>query len=364
MISETNHNQLRSLALVLLMVLSAGCGSKTEESAPILRPVMYEQVQYGGASAVREFNGTAQTDLVINLSFRSSGIITLFDMDLGQRVRKGQLLARLDNVAARLAYEQALASLRSAESQMKTSELNYDRVRSLYEKGSASLSNFENAKNAYQNALSGFESAERSVQIQQEQINYGILRAPDNGVIANVSAEVDENVSPGQVVAVLNAGEKMIIDLGVPEGVINDLELDMSVTINFPALSSQPYEGFISEISPAVDPSTSTYPVKVSIKEAGDEIKAGMAATVSIDLNTISDKYLIVPAKSVGEDSQGRYVFLINEGGQETTVSKQYIQLGSLTTAGFEVLEGLPEGSKIATAGLQSLLDGQQVRLK
>ncbi|MEM9326683.1 MAG: efflux RND transporter periplasmic adaptor subunit [Bacteroidota bacterium] len=351
-------------SMLTLLLLLGACGSEQQASAPLLRPVVYEEVQYGGATALREFNGTAQTDLVINLSFRSSGIITLFDMALGQRVRKGQLLARLDNVAARLAYEQALASLRSAESQMKTSELNYDRVRSLYEKGSASLSNFENAKNAFQNALSGFESAQRSVQIQQEQINYGLIRASANGVIASVSAEVDENVSPGQVVAVLNAGDEMVIDLGVPEGVINDLRLNMPVRILFPALADQDYKGTISEISPAVNPATSTYPVKISIDEESSDIKAGMAATVAIDLNTVSDQYLIVPAKSVGEDSQGRFVFIVSESTEEAVVKKQYIQLGDLTTAGFEVVNGLQEGSKIATAGLQSLLDGQKVRVK
>ena len=135
--------------LLLTLCLLAACGGKEEPKQKVLRPVVFQVVSKQGAANQRTFNGTAQTDKVINLSFRNNGIITAFNMDLGQRVRKGQLLARLDNVQARLAYEQAVAQLNSSESQMKTAKLSYDRTRSLYEKGSASLSDFENAKRSW-----------------------------------------------------------------------------------------------------------------------------------------------------------------------------------------------------------------------
>ena len=183
--------------ITLALVLFTACGGEEATEQKVLRPVVYQTVSLQGELNQRTFNGTAETDKVINLSFRNSGIITRFDMALGQRVRKGQLLGQLDNVQARLAYEQAVAQLNSQESQVKTAKLSYDRTRSLYEKGSASLSDFENAKNAYQNAESGFESAQRSVDIQKEQINYGYIYAPENGIIASVNAEIDENVSPG-----------------------------------------------------------------------------------------------------------------------------------------------------------------------
>lgn len=360
------YNLIKSSGLLTLTVLVLfSCGGEDMQEQKVLRPVVYQVAGLQQVTNQRTFNGTAETDKIVNLSFRNSGIITQFNMNLGQRVRKGQLLARLDNVQARLGYEQSVASLNSSESQMKTAKLNYDRIRSLYEKGSASLSDFENAKNSYQNAQSSFESSKRSVEIQKEQINYGFIYAPEDGTIASVSAEIDENVSPSQVVAVLNAGGDMTIRLGIPESVINDVRECSNVSVAFPALGGVVFEGQVTEISPAVDRNTATYPVKVVLLAPTSEVRSGMAANVSFSFSNGASNLLTIPAKSVGEDSQGRFVFLINEQGNNVaTVKKQHITIGNLTSKGFEVTGGLSAGQKIATAGLQTLLDGQQVSLQ
>ena len=350
-------------ALACIILITA-CGGEEVQEAKTLRPVVFQEVGYETALQTRTFSGTAETDKVINLSFRNNGIITLFNIRLGQVVRKGQLLAQLDNVQARLGLEQAQASLTSAESQMNTAKLGYDRIRSLYEKGSASLSDFENAKNSWQTAQSSYASAQRSVDIQEEQINYGYIYAPENGVIAAVNAEIDENVSPGQVVAVLNAGNEMTIAMGIPESVINQVKECSNVTVTFPALTGQRFDGQVTEVSPAVDRSTATYPIKVTLLAPTEDVKSGMAANVTFSFGQLDSEALIIPAKAVGEDSKGRFVFLVNGSGESATIKKQHIQIGDLTPLGFEVTGGLSEGQKIATAGLQTLLDGQEVSLK
>ena len=98
------------------------------------------------------------------------------------------------------------------------------------------------------------------------------------------------------------------------------------------------------------------------------EIKPGMASSVTFDFteaNEIRDKSFIIPVKAVGEDGKGRFVFVITSKDEKTgKVIKRHIELGELTTDGFKVKRGLANGDKIATAGLQTLLDGQKVRLK
>ena len=355
----------KTWALACIIVFLSACGGEEAQEAKVLRPVVYQEVGYAAALETRTFSGTAETDKVINLSFRNSGIITTFNIRLGQVVRKGQLLGRLDNVQARLGLEQAQASLTSAESQMNTAKLGYDRVRSLYEKGSASLSDFENAKNSWKTAQSSYASAQRSVDIQKEQINYGYIYAPENGVIASVSAEIDENVNPGQVVAVLNAGNEMTISMGIPESVINQVRECSNVSVTFPALADQRFEGQVTEVSPAVDRNTATYPVTVTLLAPTEAVRSGMAANVTYSFGQVDGNALIIPAKAVGEDSKGRFVFLVNgKAGGAGTIKKQHIGIGELTPAGFQVTSGLSEGQKIATAGLQTLLDGQEVSLK
>lgn len=355
-----------SLLAGLVLVTLWSCSSDEEAEIEVIRPVVYHTVGFSGGEVIRTFSGTAQTDKIINLSFRSSGIVTELNMKLGDQVRKGDLLSQLDNVQARLAYEQAISQLNSAASQMNTAELNLERIRSLYEKGSASLSDFENAKNSFRTAQASHQSAQRSVDIQQEQINYGFLYAPEDGAIAAVNVELEENINPGQVIGVLNAGLDMNIALGIPESVINRLQQNMEVEVTFSALPKAAFLGSVVEISPALDANTSTYPIEVSIINPSSDIKSGMAASVTFNFaeSVGNRESIIVPSNAVGEDQIGRFVFLIDDSAADNiTVNKNYVEIGELTSEGFEITTGLMVGQKIASAGLQTLLDGQKVTL-
>ena len=351
---------------LLLVALFMSCKEEKKDEKPPVRPVSYQEVGFLGGESTRTFSGTANTDKVIKLSFRNNGIITEFNLNIGQTVEKGQLLAKLDNVQSRLNYENSRSSLNSAKSQRNTAKLNLDRVRSLYEKGSTSLSDYEAAKNQHRTAVDTYESAKRSVAIQQEQIRYGYIYAPENGVIAAVNAEIEENVTTGQNIAVLNAGIDMQIELGIPENIINQVEKGMTVAINMSSLEDKIFSGQITEVSPSINPNTSTYPVRVKITNPSKEIKSGMAANVTFEFGEKEStiKTLVIPAKSVGEDVKGNFVFLIEESESKSIVKKQPITVGKLTSGGFAVTKGLSAGQKIAVAGLQTLLDGQEVKLQ
>ncbi len=356
----------RIFVITLFISVLYSCGGEQKKEEKLVRPVKYEEVGYLGGKKNRTFSGTAKTDKIINLSFRSNGIITEFDIKLGQIVKKGQLLAKLDNVQSRLNYESAVSSKNSAESQMNTAKLSLNRIRALFEKGTASLSDFEAAKNSYKTAQESYESAKRSVSIQQEQILYGYLYAPEDGVIAAINTEIDENVNSGQNIATLNAGRDMEITLGIPESVINRVKAGMEVTVNLTSLKNKKFKAKVTEVSPGVDSNTATYPVRVTVINPTADIKSGMAANVTFDFSDqkMNNKILVVPANAVGEDSNGRFVFLIESDNNSTRVKKQQITIGNLTGEGFEITSGLSVGQKIATAGLQTLLDGQEVKLQ
>ncbi len=267
----------------------------------------------------------------------------------------------------RLAYEQAVLSLNSAASQVNTARLALDRTRALYESGTASLSDYENARNAFRTAEASHESAIRSVQIQEEQVGYGSIYAPVSGTIAAVNVEIDENVQAGQTVAVLNAGSGLEIALGLPEAVIAQAAPGMVANITFTAVPNTRFSGTVTEVSPSVDPATATYPVRVVLDNPSTAIRSGMAASVSLafPIDETLAGAMVVPAKAVGEDDAGRFVFVVeSEGGDEATVRKRPVEVGRLTAEGFEIVEGLTAGQRVATAGLQTLLDGQRVRLR
>jgi RND family efflux transporter MFP subunit len=226
-------------------------------------------------------------------------------------------------------------------------------------------------KNAYENALNQFESAKRNKGIQQTQISYGYIYAPRDGVIASKNIELNENVSPGQVIGVLNAGKQINILVGLPETVINKVQTGMQTDLSFSAIENQQLKGTIIEISPVVNSNSATYPIKVALDKVTPAVKPGMTANVKFDFGDkekTTENSIIIPAKSVGEDGVGNFVFIIEPDSTNKSgiVKKQHItiNLNKLTNNGFKVESGLENGQFIATAGLQTLLDGQKVKLQ
>ena len=226
--------------ILSIVMLGSACSDKKEPvQKEKLRPVKYAEISYSGIGQVRSFNGTARSDKEINLSFRTSGILTTLNISAGQKVTKGDLLAQIDNSEARLSLEQSISSLNSAKANLNTSTSTLERTKTLFEKGSASLSDYENAKSSFASAKADFESKKRSVEIQKKQVGYGIIYAPANGIIASKNVENNENVSSGSVIAILNAGSFMEISLGMPENVINRVHKGMKVMAKFPALQGK-----------------------------------------------------------------------------------------------------------------------------
>jgi len=352
----------------IMLFLLVSCGEEEVAEEKMVRPVKYHKVEFSGGDKVRVFSGTSKTDQVIKLSFRSSGVLSELNVKLGQKVSKGDLLAKLDNVQARLNYENSISSKNSSESKMNTTKLNLNRIKALYEKGGSSLSDLEAAKDAARNAQQNYNSALRNVDIQQEQINYGYLYASADGEISAVNVELNENVSSGQIIGTLNSGSHMNISLGLPESVINNVQLNMPVQVTFSSLNNKTFNGTVSEVSPSLDINTATYPITIDVDDSSSEIKSGMAANVTFNFketnSQANNKLLVVPSVAVGEDSNGRFVFLLTQNGETAIVSKQPIVIGKLTSEGFEVVSGLENGQLIATAGLQTLLNGQEVLIK
>ncbi len=355
------------LSAFIFLTLNA-CKKEVEKKEEVLRPVRYETVGALGVQKTRTFSGIAKAGDKIELSFRSSGIISKVNVSKGQKVKKGDLIAKLDNVEANLAYEQTISALNSAKSAMNTAKSELDRMKSLYEKGSKSLSEYEKTKNSYQNALSQYESAKRNKGIQATQLSYGVITAPKDGLIADTEGGVGERVSAGHQFAILNAGDQMKIEVGLPENVVNTVKTGMKTVIAFSSLDQKTFDGTVLEVAPTVDDDAATYTTSIGIDTPTADIKPGMAAKVTFNFEnaeTASDNSIIIPVKSVGEDGDGNFVYVIeSEDGVTGVIKKQTIEIGELTTAGFKVKKGLSEGQKIATAGLQTLLEGQKVKLQ
>jgi RND family efflux transporter MFP subunit len=339
---------------ILLSLIFIACGEE-EVTEEIIRPIRYMEVITGEGGSLRVFTGTAKTGIESKLSFKVGGTIKSLNVKVGNFVNKGDVISQLDDNDCKIRVQEAEAGLKEAESQELNSKNIYNRAKSLYETNSIAKSELDAARAQFESTKASVERMRSSLEYARLQLSYTRLLAPVSGSIA---------VQPGETIAILIVGSDMEIALGIPENVINRIKTGMIVSITFPSLNKD-FSGMVSEVSPSIDLNSSTYPVSIKILNPTKNVKSGMAANVSFRFEGGASKgAIVVPIAAVGEDGDGRFVFLVEpDSGNIATVKKQHIQIGQLTSEGFEVISGLSLNQKVATAGLQSLVDGQKVRI-
>lgn len=362
-----------------IILLFAACGEeKNEVVTETIRPVKYGKILMGGDALSETFSGSAQSSKESKVSFKVSGTLRRLNVKVGDIVRKGQLIAKIDPTDYSVQYQQSLANMKSTETQIKSaqtqlinSKATYDRIEKLYENNSVSISEFEQAKSGYEVAQATYDAAlaqanasEKQVESAQNQVNYSTLVAPFSGVITMVNVEENELVPSGNPVATISAMNNPEISVGIPEVFISQVKKNQVVDISFSSILNKTFTGHVYEVAFS-SLGGSTYPVTVRIDKPTEAIRPGMAADVHFNFSKSKGgtQKMVAPVAAVGEDSNGHFVFGLQKDGEHFLVKKRKIEIGDLTAAGFVVKAGLANGDMVATAGLNTLLDGMKVRL-
>ncbi len=350
--------------IVLASATLIGCSGSPPEQEPI-RPVRVEQVYRTGGSRVRTFSGTARAGVQSRLSFKVAGTVRRIPVKVGDTVRSGQLLAELDPRDYELRVEDADAALAQARARARNAGSNLDRVRSLYENNNASRTDYDAARAEFEYSTAQVSSVEKRLELARSQLSYTRLLSPLAGAISAVEAEANENVAIGQTAVVLTSGNRPEVQVAIPEVFIARVREGGSVEVTFDALPGEVLEAVITEVGVTSGGLATTFPVIVRLSDASPDILPGMAAEVAIRFETADGRdRMIVPPFAVGEDLQGRFVFIAEPGaGELATVSRRNVKVGDLTGDGLEILEGLEEGRLLITAGISRVEDGMQVRL-
>lgn len=362
-------NKIRYLLLLYVMsLLFQYCGDSHEEtSEKILKPVKYAVVESSEVLQKRAYYGATQSASETKLSFRSNGLIDLLNVKVGQRVRKGQLLAKLDQRDVNLAYDQARADVQNAQAQYEASASNLERVKKLYQTNNASLSDYEKAKSNYANAQSLYEIALKRLDLQKSQINYTKIIAPMDGIISGVFSGINEVVQAGSPILVINreGNEDIEALVRVPERYIDEIKEGEKVDVKVTSIADN-FSGTVTEVGYSSVGSGGTYSVVISLdslkKNSG--IRPGMPVEVIFSFGSNKSPILVAPVKAVARGINGDYVFKlqVNETGNYV-VLKTSIELGALINEGFEIQSGLSENDIVAIAGLNSLYDNMEVKL-
>ena len=363
----TQYNY-RSVVLALSFItLASGCADEQEEvklEAP-LRQVRSIEISAAAEDYTRSFSGTLHASQETSLSFKVSGTINDIAVKVGDRVKKGDVIARLDPSTYELQAQRSSALLTEAEATLRNAKAEYARAQQLYEDGNVSRSQLDDARASSESAGAAVQSVRKALEIDRLELSYTKLTAEDDCSIASVDADEGENIAQGTQIFFAACGDDLEVQLDIPESVIASISENAEVEVAFSAIKDQVYKGVVSEVGVSSVDSGTTFPVTVVITDENtSRLKAGLSADVAFSITNGGAKSaaIVVPPFTLGEDQTGRYAFVLQSTEDGTAlVRRQPVVVGNVLAEGIEVLEGLEPGTRVVTAGVSVLRDGMKV---
>lgn len=355
------------LLVVGFIALLNGCAQEQEEvvlDTP-LRQVRSMEVSATVGDYTRSFSGTLHASQETSLSFKVSGAISDIRVKVGDRIKQGNVIARLDPSTYELQAQRSSALLTEAEAALRNAKAEYARTQQLYEDGNVSRSQLDDARASSETAAAAVQSARKALEIDRLELSYTKLTAEDDCSIASVDVDEGENIAQGAQVVFAACGDDLEVRLDIPESVIANINQDAQVDVTFSAIKDQVFKGVVSEIGISPIDGSTTFPVTIFITDDNSSnLKAGLSADVvfSIANGGTDSVAIVVPPFTLGEDQVGRYAFVLQSAENGTAlVRRQPVVVGNVLAEGIEVLDGLEPGMRVVTAGVSVLRDGMKV---
>lgn len=311
-------------------------------------------------SAANTYAGEVRARYESALAFRVGGKIVSRSANVGETVKAGQVLARLDPTDLKLGDAAAVAQVAAAQAQFTVAKSDLERVRGLHDKKYASQGELDRYVTQYEAAKAQLEAVKAQRDQVANQTSYSTLKADADGVVMTVLAEAGQVVAPGQPVMQLARGGAIEIAAAIPEDRVNTVREGMAVQVSLWAGEGKRYPGVVRELSSAADPLTRTYALRVSVPQPPAAMKLRMTAAVTIPLEGLPD-LIHVPASAMVTQNGKAGVWAVQPEG--SVVKFQPVEFAGVQGNEVLVASGLKAGDVIATAGAGFLREGQKVRL-
>ncbi|MDS4043108.1 MAG: efflux RND transporter periplasmic adaptor subunit [Candidatus Competibacter sp.] len=350
---------MAGLSAFALLALLAACKPVEEPEPEPIRPVRVTTVERQEGGETVSLTGQVEAQEEVNLSFRVGGRMIERSVNVGDRVRAGQVVARLESETPRNALRSARAELTAARARLVEAQNNFERHRSLLDRGFITRAMFDQAEQAYRTARAQVDSVQAQANIAETQLGYADLIAASSGTVTARRAEPGEVVAPGQpIIQLAREGGRDAV-FNVPARIIETAPADAEVVVT---LSSDPKvrtTGRVREVSPQADPVTRTFKVRIGLNDPPAAMRLGSTVTGSVQLG--AGPGIEIPASALTAANQHPAVWVLDPASN--TVSLRNIEVLRYGLARVAVAEGLQPGDIVVTAGVQTLRPGQQVRL-
>jgi RND family efflux transporter MFP subunit len=365
--SPLHHAFILLVATLHSVLLLMGCGQE-EPQEPFIQPVMAIQVANPSDMAKRAFPGRAKASREVNLSFRVSGPLIAFPVDVGDQVKKGDVVCRMDPRDFETVLGTVAGQLGQAKAILTRAQADLIRVTNISKQdpGAISQVSIDETRQRRDSARAKVKSLQSTVATAKDQLRYTRLRAPFDGVVVETYVENFETVVAKQPIVRILDPSSIEFVVSVPETMIGLTRYVEKILVVFDALPDVNVPAKIKEIGKEASQATRTYPVTlVMAQPPGVEIFPGMAGSASIISRLPKDHAGVgieIPATAVfsGEEKKS-YVWVVDETSK--TLSRREVQIGGLSRFGMRVNAGLKPGEWIVTKGVNSVQEGEKVRI-
>ena len=332
------------IATILALLAAVSCGSnegKTEQAAPVAVTPNVE-VAVAQARAVPQestYASTVEAYVVNNIMPQQGGRIRKINVEVGDYVSKGQILAEMD----RLQLDQLAL-------QIQNDDAEYARIKSLYEEGGLSRSDFEAAELGYKVRKSNYQNVEENT----------ILRSPVTGYVTARNFDVGDMFAMSAPLFTVQQVVPVKLLVGISESEYTKVKKGDTVTLTVDAIPGRTFRGKIDRLYPVIDAATHTFKAEVVVDNQNKVLRPGMYARVTVNFGSRSS--VVVPDQAlVKQEGTGtRFIFVLQEDG---TVKYLPVKTGRHMGTEYEILEGLQDGWKVVVKGQAALRDGVKVNV-
>ncbi len=353
------------------MLVISGCDDDSDDTAQKTEtaPRLVRAIKIGATDQLerRSFTGRARAGRETALAFRVSGRLVKREVDVGDVVSEGDVIARLDTSTYSADVARMEADLAAAEADANAKEQQYERVMKLVESGTYSQAKGDDARGVRDSAAAIVVSVRSALQRTRLDLSYTVLEAPYAGQIVNVYAEDFEEVRAQQSIARLLDTTMIEMVVDIPETLISLVPQVETTTVVFDAFPDVEIVATIKEIGAEASQTTRTYPVTMIMEQPESVlILPGMAGTAQARevRSGIPDGGIVVPPGAVRPSGSGEDAFAVWVVDPASgTVALRTVMTGRVLSSGIQIEDGLSEGEWVVTAGVNSLVEGQKVRL-
>jgi len=322
------------------------------------RPVRVQAVRFTPSEQALTYSGTIEARVQAEIAFRVSGKIIERPVNLGDQVKAGQVLARLDPTDLRFALEAELQAVASAAADAVNARAELRRYTRLGEASPAFMqSELEKRQASALMAEARLAQARKTLAQSQDQLAYSVLRADADGAITSLPMQVGQVVQAGQTVASLAHGGEIEADVEVPENRLPDIRAADRVTVSLWSAPDRKLRGRVREIGALADSASRTFDVRVTLLDAPPESGLGMTASVQFD-RAAGQPVAVLPASALvgGMDKLGGTPAVWVLDAAASRAALRPVQVEALSNDGMVAVRGgLHEGDQVITAGASEM---------